>query len=349
MPDSWDFNQRPASSDAKTPVPILTYMLCSICVLITLAYHTAGDTPGTFWYQLGHFGYPDSTAIWNGRYYLLFTSVFLHGSIMHIVFNLLWLARLGRVLESTLNPFIYILFFVAATLLSSCAELGVMGNCGIGASGAVYAMFGLLWAGRGQFPEWGAVATRNNLNTFLVWGAICIVTTLTHIMNIGNAAHGGGLLFGLAIGYLCYAPRRQPLWAIPLALLGILTVLSVTWLPWSWEWNFWKGNQGFDQRNYRSAIAYYQRSLKLDPEDPEAWDNIGRAWQNIAAQEEQRNNPEGVKQAQAEQAKAEAQAARLDQEAQRQEQQAAQKSPKSVPDVNDLLQGAPGSSGNPTH
>ncbi|HLK57975.1 MAG TPA: rhomboid family intramembrane serine protease [Chthonomonadaceae bacterium] len=349
MPDSWEFNQRPSSGSANTQVPVLTYLLCSVCVLLTLANLTSGDTPSSFWYQLGHFADPDTDAIWSGRYYLLFTSMFLHVNYIHLIFNMLWMAQLGRAMETTLNPAIYFLFIVVAAILSSGAELCFMGGTGIGASGVVYAMFGLMWAGRARFPEWRAYATRQNLNLFLGWGVLCIITTITHIMNVGNFAHAGGLVFGLAIGWLFFAPRRQPLWAIPLALLVGITVLSVTWLPWTSAWNFWKGSREFTHERYQSAITYYQRCVKFDPDNSAAWHNIGAAWHNIYIQLDESRDQDAIQRAQAQEAIAEERAKQIEQRESKQEQDAAKSE-----EGTSILKGlgpspeAPGSSGDTT-
>ena len=78
------------------------------------------------------------------------------------------------------------------------------------------------------------------------------------------------------------------------------------WLPWSWYWNFWKGNQEFNAGRYREAIPYYHRSLKLNGDPQPNWNNISAAWHNIgvyalrhndyAAQEEADRESEAAKQ-----------------------------------------------------
>src|SRR5213075_1750498 len=95
-----------------------------------------------------------------------------------------------------------------------------------------------------------------------------------HLMHIANAAHGAGFLFGLSVGWLFFAPRRRPLWAIPLVALLLMTVISLTWMPWSGNWLFWKGNQAFKQQRYPEAISLYQRSLRLGGDAEYNWANI---------------------------------------------------------------------------
>ncbi len=100
---------------------------------------------------------------------------------------MIWLFQLGRILESTLSPVAYLAFIVSAAAVGSGCEVLISGTTGIGMSGVVYAMFALMWAGRGLYPAWAAVATRDNLRYFILWGLFCVGATWLHFMNIANA------------------------------------------------------------------------------------------------------------------------------------------------------------------
>jgi len=223
MPDSWDFSQRPRRAGLTSPPPVLTYLLTLLSVIVTAAYLTAGNEPGSLWYQVGHFGFMGNSgqAPWG-----LVTTIFIHGNPLHLLFNMIWLIQIGRMLESTLSPIVYLAFIVVAAAVGSGCQLLISGSTGIGMSGVVYAMFGLLWAGRSLYPAWASIATRDNLRLFIGWGLFCIVTTWLHIYPVANGAHGGGFLFGLSIGFLFFSPRRRWVWAAPLVLLIGVTVFS---------------------------------------------------------------------------------------------------------------------------
>lgn len=235
MPDAWDYSQRPPRAGTPPQMPVLTYLLTALSVLITIAYLMPGAEPGSLWYQIGHFGLAETpgAAPWG-----LITTIFIHGSPLHLIFNMLWLIQLGRILEGTLHPLTYLAFMVSAAAVGSGCEwiiphsTGIPGvyyhSVGIGMSGVVYAMFGLMWAGRGLYPAWGSVATRDNLRLLVGWALLCIVATYLPILHIGvaNGAHVGGFLFGLCIGFLFFAPRRRWVWAVPLVLLIGVTLFS---------------------------------------------------------------------------------------------------------------------------
>ena len=300
MPDTWDFSQRrQRQADPLAQVPILTYLLVALSVVITGASMLGGSQPGSLLYAVGSFGYVGTDQIWNGLIWGLVTPIFIHGSILHLLFDMLWLIQLGRILERTLPQAIYLLFIVAAGAVGSAAEILISGQPGIGMSGVVYAMFGLMWAGRGAFSSWRAIATQDNLRFLIGWGLLCVAATYLPFLrsfglNVANGAHGGGFLFGLCVGFLFYSPRRRYVWAAPLALLLTACVLACTWQPWSGNWTFWKGNREFNRKHYAQAIQWYQASLRRG-EDPHAnWYNISLAWNNIAADDAGRKDLSGA-------------------------------------------------------
>jgi len=225
MPDTWDFSQKPQRAGPVMQTPFLTYLLILLSTLITIAYLLPGAISSPLWYQLGHFGLDDGArnAPWG-----LITTIFVHGSPLHLIFNMLWLYALGRTLESTLPPLVYLVFIICAAAVGSGCETLISGSPGIGMSGVVYAMFALMWAGRGLYPAWGVIATRDNLRFLIIWALICIVATYVPILHIGvaNGAHVGGFLFGLCIGFLFFTPRRRWVWAGPLVILVGVTVFS---------------------------------------------------------------------------------------------------------------------------
>lgn len=273
----------PAASTREHPnrrgisPPVLTWVMSILCVVLTVAHQTSermNFPPGSFWYRMGHFGHLPATSIWGGQWPALFTTFFIHGdparpflTVLHLGFNLIVLLQAGSVLEKTLHPLAYYLFFVLSAIVGSGTELAITGSTGVGASGVVYAMFGLLWAGRKHDEEWADVANPPAIAMVIGWAFFCVILTWLHIVRIANGAHFGGLLFGLAVGWLFYAPRRRPLAIVMLGSMSALVVMSLTWMPWSPYWTFWKGVKARRERRYVEAISWFERSgrLGMDP------------------------------------------------------------------------------------
>ena len=264
-----------------------TALLCIICILVTLANSTTRpEDPGP-WAHLGHFTDPDTQAVLRGHYSLLFTSMFLHENftrglgVTHLFFDVYWLYLLGNTIEKSIGPVWYMLFVAAAALVGSCVEIVWSDQVGIGASGVVYALFGLMWAGRFRYDEWRDIANPYNMRMMLAWGVFCVVTTYTHLMSIANGAHFGGLAFGLCVGFLCFARTRRWLWTLPLCAIVALCTLSITYMPWSPSWLWWKATNAFQAQNYAKSADLYQRYLQRGGDDrDDAWHNIGAAWHN---------------------------------------------------------------------
>jgi len=267
MPDDFDFSQpRGSRTTRSVEQPLITILIMVLSAVFTAAFWYSADNHGSSWYNVGQLGLTPSDQIWSGKYWALITAIFPHLNIVHILFNMMWTWRLGAAIEAELNPLAYLGFIIGAAVVGSGAQIALTGDNGIGMSGVVYAMFGLMWAGRGRSAVWRSLANRENMNLFIGWGVLCIITTYTGIMRIGNGAHFGGLAFGLCVGYLWLAPRKRPVFYAPLALLTIITIMSVTWLPWSSSWQWWKGNSDYSVHKYSSAITHYQVALRLGGE-----------------------------------------------------------------------------------
>jgi len=248
MPDSWNYSQRPERASAQGGPPLTTFILCLICVLVTFARSFPDPALGSIWYSLGHTFEPDLYGMWSGKYYDLVLPVFAHSNLlhsslgfMHLLFNMWWLVKLGGAIERTTGPHVLLAVCVVSAAASSAVEMLFGGVPGIGMSGVVYALLGMMWAAKGRYAAWDALATPDTLWLFVRWGIFCIVITYIPFLNtpIANFAHFGGLLFGIAMGYVFFAVRRRPVWIAVLALFAVLVVMAVTWIPWNPYWQIW--------------------------------------------------------------------------------------------------------------
>jgi hypothetical protein len=65
--------------------------------------------------------------------------------------------------------------------------------------------------------------------------------------------------------------------------LAALSILSVTYLPWSQSWTFWKGLKEYDAQNYTQSVYWFHKYIQDGGEPDPAWNNIALAWNKKAA------------------------------------------------------------------
>jgi len=140
----------------------------------------------------------------------IITYIFLHGDIMHIFYNMFALALFGSVLEKIIGGKKFLLVFFISGIIGGIGTT-LFYNASLGASGAIYGIFGTLavlrprmtvYMGLG-FPMPMIVAVFLwSLGDFLGVFAPCeIVNGETMCANIAYAAHLFGLAFGVIYGF----------------------------------------------------------------------------------------------------------------------------------------------------
>ncbi|UOQ52680.1 rhomboid family intramembrane serine protease [Hymenobacter cellulosivorans] len=145
----------------------------------------------------------------------LLTSCFVHGGLTHLLLNSLALLFLGRLTESLIGPRALLLLYLASGVGGSLAsalwhELGVNS---VGASGAIFGLYGLLLA----LALTGAVPQSRQQRYGLLWLVLLLVPSQLQAGLEGNgptdnAAHLGGLLTGSVLGliYAAFTRKNKP-------------------------------------------------------------------------------------------------------------------------------------------
>jgi membrane associated rhomboid family serine protease len=163
-----------------------------------------------------------------GQYWRLITCTFLHGGLIHILFNTVMFVRFSAVVDNWLGPWVAMGMYALIALSSSAAELLVGGGPFlVGASGVVYGLFGFLWVLARRRDDAADAANRHIVETMISWLFICAVVNYFGGA-IANTAHVYGLLLGWMLGRAFVARRKLRLpwalgtlaaWALPLVLL----------------------------------------------------------------------------------------------------------------------------------
>lgn len=121
----------------------------------------------------------------------LLTAAFVHGGLMHILFNGYSLWVMGNLLERSLGSARFLAVFFASTLAGSLAVLALgSSSYVVGASGGIFGLFAALFVLNRGFRG-------NNVSLVVIIG---INLALGFILpNVAWEAHVGGLIAGFAV------------------------------------------------------------------------------------------------------------------------------------------------------
>jgi membrane associated rhomboid family serine protease len=205
--------------------PILTYAIVLWCaVAYYLMYSVGSADDGQYFEMLNRLGAPTLQDPYAEPKWKLLTSCLIHGSLMHIIFNMMWLVQLGPLMERGIGTVKTVLFVVATGFISSSISTAIEGQ-GIGFSGVVYALCGFMWT---AWPRWTGFLEKfggQTVKLMIFWQLICFVLTYTGAMNIGNVAHISGMAYGALIGkWACAGNKHGKQWmaaTIAFTLFGI--------------------------------------------------------------------------------------------------------------------------------
>lgn len=164
--------------------------------------------------------------IMGGHHWItILTAMFMHGSWLHIIGNMIFLWAFGPEIEDALNPFRYVVFYLLGGLVATLAQVIASPHStvpNLGASGAIAAVMGAFLV----------IYPRDRIRALLIIFIFVRVTFIPASLLIGlwfliqlfhagsvatvqaggvaYLAHVGGFLFGAVFGPLLVDPTRNP-------------------------------------------------------------------------------------------------------------------------------------------
>jgi hypothetical protein len=214
--------------------------------------------------------------------------MFLHIGLLHLLFNTFALFNLGRDIESRYGHGRFILIYLASGYFGNLVSFILRGplEFSAGASGAIFGLLGaelsFLLFHRRQLGQFGREQQREIVRVLIINLVIGLL-----VIQINNAAHIGGFIAGLALGYLT-APRYLPVldrhgnnsyqdqagwqrrWWVP--ALTVMLLAAGTWgAVQAW-------------RHYREALEAYAVQIQLLPF--RLLTGVWSGWNSEPAQEE---------------------------------------------------------------
>ncbi|RXR21402.1 rhomboid family intramembrane serine protease [Flavobacterium amnicola] len=176
--------------------PILIYLniiVFAIMVLLGVDFFSPSSDNLILW------GANFRPLILDGEWWRLVTNCFLHIGIFHLLMNMYALMYIGVLLEPYLGKFKFVSAYLLAGLLASVTSLWWHDfTISAGASGAIFGMYGVFLA-----LLTTNLIEKNTRKTLLTSISIFVGYNLIYGLkgDIDNAAHIGGLIAGLIIGY----------------------------------------------------------------------------------------------------------------------------------------------------
>lgn len=185
--------------------PIVTYIIIAICILLYIIMEIFGNG-STNNITLLKFGANLDVLVKNGEYYRLFTSIFLHIGIMHLLCNMYSLYIIGREVESLFGKVKYIIIFILSGIFGSILSIAFSHNAiSAGASGAIFGLLGaLLYFGMHYRTYLGEALVRSII-------PILIINLIIGFLSPGidMAAHIGGFVGGILVSMMVGIPDKS--------------------------------------------------------------------------------------------------------------------------------------------
>ncbi|UYV39501.1 rhomboid family intramembrane serine protease [Rhodobacteraceae bacterium D3-12] len=194
--------------------PFVTYALIGLNVLIFISYYTAlFNEPMALNIMFYEWGIVPREISLGSGYATLLTSMFLHGGIMHLAGNMLFLWIFGDNLEDEMGHIGFLLFYVACGLLAGYGHVLAEPYSDIptvGASGAIAGVMGgyLLLFPKAKIDILLIIVIYFRIFTIpawimlAVWFVLQFSGALTSDANSGGVAywaHAGGFIAGLVL------------------------------------------------------------------------------------------------------------------------------------------------------
>jgi rhomboid protease GluP len=239
MGNSWRAQRYFGRARSSGFAPLATYAILAVTIAVSLIVEVSPAAT-----SVGELLFLDKQAVMEGEYWRLLTVALVHGGFLHLALNMYGLYIVGPLVEALYGRVHFVVFYLIAAAGGSLASYITSPVPSVGASGAIFGLFGLLFVS--TYLHKPAIGRQARALTAQIGMLIVINLAFGFLLSgtIDNAAHVGGLLSGAWLG-LVVAPRGaatlSSLWqrareaAIParqryagaIAALGMVAILGL--------------------------------------------------------------------------------------------------------------------------
>ena len=164
-----------------------------------------------------------------GEYYRLLTGIFLHGGLLHLLFNCYALWIIGNQIESFMGRGKYLIIYLFSGLMGSLFSITFSNYASIGASGAIFGLLGsMLYFGYHYRIYLGNVIKSQILPLIILNLVLGFI-----ISGVDNFAHIGGLLGGalitvaLGVKYKSTTFEKMNGWIVTFILTAFMIYMGI--------------------------------------------------------------------------------------------------------------------------
>ncbi|MCD6401077.1 MAG: rhomboid family intramembrane serine protease [Anaerolineales bacterium] len=187
--------------------PIINYSLIGLNIIVFVFQVMLGGYQETFIQQMAVIPAHFTTALSIGDITDIFTSMFMHGGLLHIGGNMLYLWIFGDNVEDSMGPFRYLIFYLLGGIIASLTHILTNPSSQlptIGASGAIAAVLGAYLV---LYPQskvltvipLGFFVRISAIPAIIVLGLWFVLQFFSGVLSLG-AVEVGGIAFWAHIG-----------------------------------------------------------------------------------------------------------------------------------------------------
>lgn len=159
-----------------------------------------------------------------GYWWTVFTAIYLHGGLLHIAFNVLWIRQLGPAVEEIYGPSRLVVIFTVAGVAGFAASIAMGNALTVGASGSIFGLLGAIVAfGRKRGGSFGSMVVRQ----YGQWALILFVLGLLPGTAVDNWAHAGGFVTGFVAGLLLSLAEHRAETPVDRLLAGLAIGVTI--------------------------------------------------------------------------------------------------------------------------
>lgn len=187
-------NQQQAEDLFAKKDPIITKILITINIVIFILQLVLG------WDVVANFGANYAPFVKSGKFYVLFTSMFIHGNLIHLLFNMYALYIIGPQVESFYGKIKYLAIYFGSGILGALlSDIFLQNSISVGASGAIFGLLSSIVYFGYHYRAYLDTVIRSQIMPLIIFNIFLGIV----IPNIDTFCHIGGLIGGVLVSMAC--------------------------------------------------------------------------------------------------------------------------------------------------